>query len=643
MEYVYDYHKTLDELQAASNELLSKPHGVFFNTQIRKTLAAKFLFLISSHALEVQGEEYAVQLRKQLNCSHCARFFARMGSVVFLDSMGSHSVYWNPDVVSDPVMKKVVADMKRFVEEARVSSVFNMNSSYAHYTEQTNNGGKEFRHFYVESSLMTPHSPLTLKKLNMPDPGKLHAQVEALIRFAVNTPFAAVAIMEQWFQSGVLKHVASSEENLHLTKGFLATIATLKASPSYEVLGNPYARETAIVNMVWRYALADQNLLTLKNSLLGKTIAKVVELEKAGNSKTNVEAVQGFWKTQSSGLKHRRTSTPASTKQIGGTLMFLEENGYMASLEQVETPEAALPVVWESKSKYTEVVKPADATTQASFADFAKVKAKVDGKDTPNGPLRVPGTTDVGYFFNEVMPHVESMALIIPVNTRMRPAFWNSMANPEAKKIFTWDTIENPCPHIMFSYESVFSVTTMVTDKTERQGNDLVINIPAVTTPETIGLDKSNSSPSVIFLLDDLVAPGAPRPTLFASCLLNELYDHRRALEDYSAATAIPRCDGQQAVGFPIGAFDPHAQRNGQLATIELRVKYTREHAVLMGREFAIYAISLHGYLVQPEVSKFPRIVDRYVKVDEEDLVEDPAAAEVPLKTQVVTGTVSAS
>lgn len=643
MEYAYDYHKTLDELQAASNELLSKPHGVFFNTQVRKTLAAKFLFLLSSHALEERGEEYAVLLRKQLNCSHCARFFARMGSVVFLDNLGSHSVYWDPEVVSDPVMKKVVSDMKRFVEEARVTSVFNMNASYSHYTEQTNNGGKQFRHFYVDSSLMVPHSPLTLKPLRMPDAGKLHAQVEALIRFAVNTPFAAVAIMEQWFQSGVLKHVGSSEVNLHLTKGFLATIATLKASPSYEVLGNPYARETAIVNMVWRYALADQNLLTLKNSLLGKTIAKVVELEKTGNQATNVAAIQGFWKTQSSGLKYQRTSAPASTKQIGGTLMFLEENGYMASLEQVETPEAALPAVWESKSKYTEVTKPADATTQASFADFAKVKAKAEGEDTPNGPLRVPGITDVGYFFNAVLPHVESMALIIPANTRMRPAFWNSMANPEAKKIFTWDTVESPCPHIMFSYEQVFSVTTMLTDTTERQGNNLIINIPSVTTPETIGLDKSNSGPSIIFLLDDLVSPGAPRPTLFATCLVNELYDHRRALEDYSSATVIPRCEGQQAVGFPIGAFDPHAKNTGQMPTIELRVKYTREHAVLMGREFAIYSISLLGYTVQPDVSKYPRIVERYKKAEPE--VEAPAEtpAEVVLQTQVVTGTASAS
>lgn len=641
MEYVYDYHKTLDELQAASNELLSKPHGVFFNTQVRKTLAAKFLFLISSHALEIQGEEFAVQLRKQLNCSHCARFFARMGSVVFLDNLGSHSVYWNPDVVSDPVMKKVVADMKRFVEEARVTSVFNMHASYSHYTEHTNNGGKEFRHFYVESSLMVPHSPLTLQKLRMPDPGKLHAQVEALIKFSIHTPFSAAAIMEQWFESGVLKHVGGSEQNLELAKGILATIATLKASPAYGVLSNPYARETAIVNMVWRYALADQNLLTLKNSLLGKTLAKVVELEKTGAAATNVATVQGFWKTQSSGLKYKRTSAQASSKQLGGTLMFLEENGYMPSLQQVETEEAALPVVWESKEKYTEVKKPAEVTTQASFADFAAQKTKPEGEDTPNGPMRVPGVTDVGYFFNQIMPNVESMAMIVPGNTQLRPSFFNSMANPDAKKIFTWDTDENPCPHVMYAYEPLFRISEMAKPDIERQGNDLVINVLSVTTPETVGLDKNNSTPSVIFLLDDLAAPGAPRPTLFAACLKGELYDHRRALEDYSNNTAIPRCDGQQAVGFPIGAFDPHMDRSRQMPSMELRVKYTPEHAVLMGREFAIYAISLAGYTVQPDISKYPRIVDRYVKVDEEALVEEPAPA--VLQTQVAGTTASAS
>lgn len=637
MEYVYDYHKTLDELKAASEELLSKPHGVFFNTQVRKTLAAKYLFLVSSHSLELHGEAYAVEMRKQLNCSHCARFFSRMASVVYLDNLGAHSVYWNPDVVSDPVMKKVVADMKRFVEEARVQTIFNRDGAYAHYTEHTNNGGKEFRHYYVDAAQMKPVSPLTLNPIRMPELGKFHGQVEALIRFAVNTPFSAAAIMEQWFQSGVLKHVGDSENTLPLAKGFLASIATLKASPYYETLGNPYARETAIVNMVWRYALADQNLLTLKNSLLGKTMSKVVELEKTGAASTNVAAVQGFWKTQSSGLKYQRTSAPASTKQVGTTLLFLEENDYMKSLEQVETSEDMLPVVWASKGKYTEAVKDAEKTN--SFAAFAAEKVKADVADN-SGTVMIPGITDAGYFYNEVMPHVESMQMLVPRNTRLRPCFFNTMAHPEAKKIFTYDTDENPCPHIMFAYEDVFHIGALTKKGMEVRGDSFAINVLSVTTPAIIGLDKKNSTPCVIFLLDEVTAPGAGRPTLFATALKGELYDYRRALEDYSAKATLPRCEGNQAIGFPIGAHDPHAPvARGRMLSLELRVKYTKEHAVLMGREYAVYNLGLTGYTVTPDFAKYPRLDRNPVVADES--VETPA--EPVMKAQVAPNTASAS
>lgn len=638
MEYVYDYHQTLDELKAASEELLAKPHGVFFNTQVRKTLMAKYLFLISSHSLTLHGEDYAVAMRKQLNCSHCARFFSRMASVVYLTAEGAHSVYWNPEVVSDPVMKLVVADMKRFVEEARVQTIFNREGSYAHYTEHTNHGGKEFRHYYVNAALMKPVSPLTLNVIRMPDLGKFHGQVEALIRFAVQTPFSAVAVMDQWFQSGVIKHVGDSENTLPLAKGFLASIATLKASPYYETLGNPYARETAIVNMVWRYALADQNLLTLKNSLLGKTITKVVELEKTGAADTNIAAVQGFWKTQSSGLKYQRTTAPASGKQVGSTLLFLEENGYMDSLGQVETSEDMLPVVWSSKGKYREAIKEAPVT-QTSFAAFAAEKTKQVAENASE-PFKVPGITDVGYFYNEVMPHVESMALLVPRQTRLRPCFFNTMANPQAKKIFTYDTDENPCPHIMFAYEDVFQMGQLTKKSVEELGDKFVLNVLSVTTPKTIGLDKNNSTPCVVFLLDDVTAPGAGRPTLFATALKGELYDHRRALEDYSNTTMLPRCEGNQAIGFPIGAHDPHTDIRGRMTSLELRVKYTKEHAVLMGREFAIYNIGLTGYHVVPDYDKYPRL-------DRNPVVEADVPAEAPavdlMKTQAPANTASAS
>lgn len=55
MQYEFDYHKTLDELGQAANTLLDKPLGAFFNTQIRTSLGAKYIFLVAASGLEVNS------------------------------------------------------------------------------------------------------------------------------------------------------------------------------------------------------------------------------------------------------------------------------------------------------------------------------------------------------------------------------------------------------------------------------------------------------------------------------------------------------------------------------------------------------------------------------------------------------------
>lgn len=634
MQYEYDYHQTLNELGEASHTLLSKPLGAFFNTQIRKQLAQKYLFLVASYALKANGEEFAAKLRQQLNCSTCARFFNRMGAVVYMTSEGAKSVYWNPDVVSDPVMKQVVADMKRFVEGSRIMSLFNQNGAYSGYTEMTNNGDKPFRHYYVDATLMTPRHPLTSVALRIPDASTFNSRVEALVRFAMTTPYSAVTIMEQWLASGTINHVGDSKVTIVLTKQLLAALATLKASTAYSNLDNAYSQESALVNLIWRKALEDQNLLTLKNSLLGVTISKIVALETAGRTDQGIKDIIAAWKVQSDGLHHRRPVAAASSNDVARAQNYLEENDYIRSLEQVETAEDMIPVLWESAGAFTEQdeVKAAEG----GFANFAS--AKIAGGNTPKGIHRVPGATDAGYFFNEILPHIESMAVAIPVETRLAPTFINTMAQLDAKPIFVYDTPDKRVPHVMYRYDSLFNMEHLATPAVEKKGNLYIVNILSVTTGHTVGMSEADAPIGILFMLEGLKCPVAPGPVLFSSGVKGDLYDYRRTLEEFMKTTKIPRCTGHQAVAFPIGPVDPRANNNGRVSTLAFTVKFKSEYAVLMGHTRALYTIDLGGHHVTPDLSKFPVITDRWVKpaeVTEEPAMEDTASAAAPIAQPV--------
>lgn len=612
MQYEFDYHKTLDELGQAANTLLDKPLGAFFNTQIRTSLGAKYIFLVAASGLEVNGEEYAVKLRQQLLCSTCARFFNRMGSVVYMTAAGAQSVYWNPDVVSDPVMKLVVAGMKRAVESSRIVSLFNPKGSYATYTEETNYGEKPYRHYYVNAEQMVPRHPLTSVRMRMPDAGQFNSRVEALVKFAMTTPYTAVTIMEQWLASGTINHVGDSAATIDMIKTLLASLAALENSLQWEALDNPYVQETAKVNLIWRKALENQNLLTLKNSLLGKTITSIVKLETAGRTDQGIRDIIAAWKTQSSALHYKRTTAEASTSEVTRALNYLEENDWLRSLEQVETAEADIPVLWESKAVYKDTDKVAEST--GGFAQFASAKAAQG--DLPKGIYRAPGVTDAGYFFNELLPNVESIAVLIPTETRLVPTFFNTQAHADAKPIFKWDTIEKPAKHTMYRYENPLTMGQLATPETPVKSKLYEVNILSITSALTIGIAEPDSPLGLLFMMDTMKCPIEPRPALFATSVKSELYDYRRPIEDYSKTTKIPRCTGQQAIGFPIGPVDPRANNSGRIATLAFAVKFTPEYAVIMGHPRAIYMIDLNGYHVKPDLSKFPRITDRWVKSD---------------------------
>ncbi len=624
MQYEFDYHQTLDELSAACDQLLKQNLGAFFNTQIRKSLSDKYLFLVAQHGLAVNGEDYAVKLRQQLSCSTCARFFNRMGSVVFMSATGAKSVYWNPDAVSDPVMKLVVADMKRFVESARIISLFNPKGSYSTYTEETNYGGQPYRHYYVDADLMVPRHPITGDVLRVPAAGTFNSRVEALVAFAMATPFSAVTIVEQWLAAGTIKHVGSSARTIVMIKGLLAAMAMLKTKSEYLDAPSDYHRETMLVNLIWRKALEDQNLLTLKTSLLGTTITKIVKLEIAGRTDSGIEAIIAFWKTNSSAIHYQRTTAVASDGKLTIALNYLEENDYIRSMEQVEAAEADIPAVWESRGAYTAI--DAALPSVGGFAQYAQ--GQLANNKSATGMYKVPGTTDAGYFFNEILQHVESMAILIPTATRMMPSFFNKQANPDSKPIFVWDTEESPCRLTMYRYQNPIELVRLADKSVKVVSGNYQINILAVTSSLAMGVCKEVAKTNgILFLLDGMRSPIQPGPTLFATTLKGELYEYRRPIEDYSKTTQIERCVGQQAIAFPLGAFDPNADHSHRIPSLPVQVKFTPEYAAIMGHSRATYQLDLNGYHVTPDWSKFPVITDRWAKPveDEAEVAEEPA------------------
>lgn len=623
--YDFDYHGVLDQLGRAAATVLAQPRGAFFTTQVSKQLFDRYLHLVATTALEQRGKEYATAVRQQLNCSHCRRFFSRVAGVVYLDNHGAHSVYWNPDVVTDPVMKVVVAELKKFVEASRVKNLFDPEGSYKHYTEETNYGDKFFRHFYINVDSLIGRNILDGTRLRRPDKSKFHGQVEALIKFAINTPYTAVLAMDQWFQARDIEHVGGSEANILRLKGLLSSIATIKNAESYRDMKSDYDRETRLVNLIWRYALSDTELLAVKNSILGKTIALLVD--DGDITPGRLEGIKKFWKEQTSGLNYMRTTAPASSNQVEKTLLFLQENDYMRSLEQKEAAEADIPVLWSSTLAYTErKPEPAAAT---SFAAFAAEKAK--GAPVGNKMFKAAGITDPGFFFNEVLPHVVNAAMLLPRGIEFKPLLINQQADPTSKPLFKYDTPENPCRFVQFSYKDSLRLVNLIKPDHEMVDGRLLVNILSITTPSTIGVDASKT---LMFMLDGLSVDIIPRPVLFATEVAGELYDHRRALEDYSGVGTIPRAETQQALGLCIGQSHPKAVRSN-MAGLEVRVTYTPEHAVLMGCPQGIYQLDVNGFIVEPETTKFVRHTRNGV------LPSEVGVAEEEVQMPAVTGGVT--
>lgn len=592
------YHATLDELRIAAEELLKPGIGVLFVTQARKKLNQHYLKSLRAAATywDVEDVEAYVQ---EYTCSTCSKFMARVGHLVMGELTSIKSLYWNPDVVTDPIMKMVVMEMKRFVEESRIVNVYNPAGPYAEYNENTNLGGKPYRHFYMPQELLTHRVAVLNSPIRLEEFSKQFDRVNALIRIVGEVKLQTVMYVDGLFKARDIEYVSTAAETLKFFEELLAGVAIAKSLVEGNPGSNPYSVETAVVNTVWKYAMRHTGLLTLRGSILGKLLLKAEELLETGAREHHKAAMIAFWKESTNGLNYRRTTAPASESQIAKTARFIEEGGWAASLKQVEAAEIELPAIWEAKKVWA--FEEEHAPTENDFAAFAAKK----GVETPG--QKYPTPIDFGHFFNEVLPYVESMGFLATGLT-FKPILFNRQADMESKPIFKWDTEEKRAPFIPWRYEQNFNIGQLNPAGTVVKDREVVIPVLSITTSDAVGYAPRNDEALVFLQFGGISMPMAPRPTLFAEALKGELYEHRRAFEDFSKSTQIPRATTQQSISMAFG--QRHPKMVGSVEVI-VYVRVNDEGVVRFGHRDLRYRFDANGWQVAPDFDKYPVITDR--------------------------------
>lgn len=593
-----NYHESLDQLKAAVTELLDQGAGVIYTTQCRKKLNAHYLRTMQQVAAK-HGLDPATVVQ-HFNCSTCARFMARVGHLAIANEHGIRSVYWNPEVVTNPVMKDVVAEMKRYVESTRIIGVFNPYGPYKYYEEFNGPGfhSNEWRHYYIPQTLLTHRHQTLNHPLELGNLATKFDQVSAAIRFFGEVDLNTIVYVDGLFKSRKVEHKGGSSKNLEdLTKAMIA-LQTTKVQPAYETETNEYSKETMVINALWIQLMQHQNLLSIRGSILGQFIRMVHEALKTHDAGA-LEETMKFWRTQTDGLHYMRTTREAGEAQIQKTARFIEEGGWAASMKQVEAAEIEVPVIWEAKSKWVR-----GAETQASSSDFAAF-AKRKGVETnsPNRPIPI----DLGHFVNEFLPYVESMAINL-TGSQFKPVLLNRMANPDAKPIFIYDTEEKRCPFIAWCYERPFSTNDLLIEKPKSPYDEVLVPVLSVTTSSTIGYRDRDSREAIALLLGGMHVPVVPSPALFAESLKKEFYEHRRAVEDYCRDTKIPRASSQQALGLFFGSRNPNVRENVYRV---LHVRMTDEGVARFGKRELSYQFDVAGWQVEPDLDKFRTITNR--------------------------------
>jgi hypothetical protein len=122
--------------------------------------------------------------------------------------------------------------------------------------------------------------------------------------------------------------------------------------------------------------------------------------------------------------------------------------------------------------------------------------------------------------------------------------------------------------------------------------------------------------------------PYAPHPALFAEAVKGELYDHRRAIEDYSKSTQLPRAEGQQSLGLTFGPR--HPLQTGEVK-ITLHVRLNDTGRVLFDARDMRIVVDGCGYKIKPAVEGMPVVRDRLAKDAPAPVVPEAPAASVSL------------
>lgn len=608
------YHEALDQLQNAAQDKLARGAGALFVTQCRKKMMQQYLLAIANVAVEIYPDKVG-EIRQHYNCSTCARFMSRVGHIVVRGEQGIESLFWNPDVVTDPFFKEVVRQMKLYVEKSRIVTLFNPHGSYAEYKgENTATDGTVYRHFNILPSLMR-HKLAIGGEIQFEQFNKQMDRVNTLIRLIKEVPYEALVWVEQMFQSRTIEHLDHSEANLKNFMDLLANLQVMRAMTQYTV-ADEYTQETMTVNYIWLNAFRLGGLLTLRSSMLGKLLLRAAAITKAGNRTGAQQAgLVSFWKEQTSTLKYQRTTAPSSKSQVERASEFLQANNWLPSLKQREAAEQDMPVVWEAQARWTWIQGEPAVSAQADFADFAARKG-VKPVD-----VKAPITMDVGYFFNEVLPLAESMAVDM-TDLTWKPSLFNTMEDLTAKPIFKWDTEEKRAPFIPWTYNQNFRAAQIVSDKSIVQNGRILVPVLSITAASVIGWQgRASKDEAICFLFHGLRMPHAPHPALFAEAIKGELYEYRRAIEDYSKSTQLPRAEGQQALGLYFSAR--HPQQTGEV-NIKVSVRLTAAGEVLYGARDVQFILDGTGYKIAPNVDKYPVITER-TPVDAPVTAEEPA------------------
>lgn len=608
------YHESLDQLQIAAQSKLAPGAGAIFATQQRKKMMHNYLLIVGKVASAMYPDNVS-EIVKHYDCSQCARFMSRVGHLVIESEQGIESVFWNPDAVTDPFFKEVTRQMKQYAEAGRITTLHNPNGPYQHYKNYTTSEGSDvqWQHFFIQPNFLRHRYAGLDREISFDDFHKTSDRVNSLIKITKEVDLATVMWVEQLFQARTLEHLENSEATIKSFADLLANLSVAQSLVGY-TSANTYAQETMLVNRIWIFAMKHRALAALRGSMVGKLLLEAAKLMANPNrTKAHELGLISFWKEQTSTLNYRRTTAPASSGQLERTANFLQENNWLPSFQQREAAEIDVPALWQAPQRWTWIAGQ-QVSAQADFAEFAARK----GVDVEQ--VKAPITMDIGYFFNEVLQHVDALGVDM-TDLSWKPALLNVMADQTAKPIFKWDSEERRAPFIPFTYNMNFRAAQLVTDKTVVHNGRVILPVLSITSSSVIGYHgRTPDNEALMFLFHGVRMEHGPRPALFAEAVKGELYEHRRAIEDYSASTQIPRAEGQQALGLTFGPRHPNQEGS---VNITLHARLNDAGKVLFGARDIRFVIDGTGYKIKPVIDEDKAIRDRLA-------VDAPAPAPAP-------------